>query len=235
VKGKKLSRNATIALIVGGDLLLLVLGWFMLISPQRATASSIRLATAAAEAQIVQAKQVAATPAPAAVQQPVIRTAGLYALAKAMPTSVDMPDLLLELNQLARESGVTLSTIGPGQPTPGAGFSTLSVNLGISGDFYAVTDMLYRLRTLVGVRHGDLQTYGRLFSVQSVSLSPASAGSALTASLTLDAYLYGGGGATTDGTVPAATPSSTTTGTTTTSTTSTTTTAAPSADVAPGP
>jgi hypothetical protein len=233
VKGKRLSRKATIALIVGGDLLLLVLGWFMLISPQRATASSIRLATAAAEAQIVQAKQVAATPAPAAVQQPVIRTAGLYALAKAMPSNVDMPDLLLELNQLARESGVTLSTIAPAQPTAGAGFSTLPVNLSISGDFYAVTDMLYRLRTLVGVRHGELQTYGRLFSVQSVSLAPASGGTALAAAVTLDAYLYGAGSATTDGTVPPATPSSTTTGTTTASTTTTTT--APSADVAPGP
>jgi hypothetical protein len=64
---KKLSRNAGIALIVGGDLLLLMLGWFMLISPQRATADSIRLSTSAAEAQIVQAKQVQAKPPPAAV------------------------------------------------------------------------------------------------------------------------------------------------------------------------
>ena len=43
MKDKKLSRNAGIAMIIGGDILLLLLGWFMLISPQRATADSIRL------------------------------------------------------------------------------------------------------------------------------------------------------------------------------------------------
>jgi Tfp pilus assembly protein PilO len=149
VKEKKLSRNAGIALIVGGDLLLLLLGWFMLISPQRATATSIRLATSAAEAQIVQAKQVQATPPPAAVQQPEIKTADIYSLADAMPSTIDMPDLLLELNQLARASGVSLSTISPGQPTALPGYSVVPISLSVGGDFYSLTDMLYRLRTLV--------------------------------------------------------------------------------------
>jgi hypothetical protein len=222
---KKLSRNAGIALIVGGDLLLLMLGWFMLISPQRATADSIRLSTSAAEAQIVQAKQVQATPPPAAVQQPEIKTADIYSLANAMPSTIDMPDLLLELNQLARASGVTVDTISPGQPTPLTGYSVVPISVGLSGDFYSVTDMLYRLRTLVAVRHGDLQTSGRLFSVDSISLSPGGLGAGLTAQVALNAYLYGG----TPPVAPVA-PAATST-----DTTSTNTTAAPSADVAPAP
>jgi Tfp pilus assembly protein PilO len=227
LKAKKLSRNAGIAMIVGGDLLLLLLGWFMLISPQRATADSIRLATSAAEAQIVQAKQVQATPPPAAVQQPEIKTADIYSLADAMPTTIDMPDLLLELNQLARASGVTLSKISPGQPTALTGYSVVPIGIGVSGDFYSVTDMLYRLRTLVAVRHGDLQTSGRLFSVDSISLGPSSVGVELTADVALNVYLYGGTPPVIP-VVPAATPGST-------DTTSTTTTTAPSADVAPAP
>jgi Tfp pilus assembly protein PilO len=226
-KSKKLSRNAGIALIVGGDLLLLVLGWFMLISPQRATADSIRLATSAAEAQIVQAKQVQATPPPAAVQQPEIKTADIYSLNDAMPTSIDMPDLLLELNQLARASGVSMTNMSPGLPTALTGYSVVPLSVGIEGDFYSVTDMLYRLRTLVAVRHGDLQTSGRLFSVDSVTLAPSGVGSKLTAALSLNAYLYGG-----TPPVAAAAPAVTPT---TTDTTSTTTTTAPSADVAPAP
>jgi hypothetical protein len=229
VKEKKLSRNAGIALIVGGDLLLLMLGWFMLISPQRATADSIRLATSAAEAQIVQAKQVQATPPPAAVQQPEIKTADIYSLADAMPTAIDMPDLLLELNQLARASGVTLSTISPGQPAALTGYSVVPIGITVAGDFYSVTDMLYRLRTLVAVRHGELQTSGRLFSVDSISLSPLGVGSKLTADVALNAYLYGGNPPVVP-VVPAATPAATSTGTT-----STPTTTAPSADVAPAP
>ena len=41
MKGKRISKSTAIALIVGGDLLLLVVGWFMLVSPQRSTAQSI--------------------------------------------------------------------------------------------------------------------------------------------------------------------------------------------------
>jgi Tfp pilus assembly protein PilO len=226
LKGKKLSRNAGIAMIVGGDLLLLLLGWFMLISPQRATADSIRLATSAAEAQIVQAKQVQATPPPAAVQQPEIKTADIYSLADAMPTTIDMPDLLLELNQLARASGVTMSKISPGQSSLLTGYSVVPISIGVTGDFYSVTDMLYRMRTLVAVRHGNLQTSGRLFSVDSVSLSPSTIGAQLTAEVLLDAYLYSA--------VPVAAPLPVA-GATSTGTTSTTTTTAPSADVAPAP
>jgi hypothetical protein len=226
MKGKKLSRNAGIAMIIGGDLLLLLLGWFMLISPQRGIADSIRLATAAAEAQIVEAKTVQATPPPAAVQQPEIKTADIYSLAKAMPDTVDMPDLLLELNQLARASGVTLSKISPGQPTPATGFSVLPISLGVSGDFYSVTDMLYRLRTAVAVRHGALHTSGRLFSVDSIALGPSNLGAQLSVDMKLNAFLYTPAPPVTP--VVAGAPTST-------DTTSTPTTPAPSADVAPGP
>jgi Tfp pilus assembly protein PilO len=225
-KAKKLSRNTGILLIVGGDLLLLVLGWFMLISPQRATADSMRLATSAAEAQIVQAKEVQATPPPAAVQQPEIKTADVYSLNDAMPTTIDMPDLLLELNQLARAAGVSMTNMSPGLPTVLTGYSVVPLSIGIVGDFYSVTDMLYRLRTLVAVRHGDLQTSGRLFSVDSVALAPSGVGADLTASVSLNAYLYGGTPAV--AAAPVVTPGATT------DTTATTTTTA-SADVAPAP
>jgi len=231
MKDKKLSRHAGVTLIVGGDILLLLLGWFMLISPQRATADSIRLATSAAEAQIVEAKAVSTTPPPAAVQQPEIKTANIYSLAKAMPSTIDMPDLLLELNQLAQASGVTLSKISPSPAAPANGYSIVAVDLGVTGDFYSVTDMLYRLRTLVAVRHGDLQTSGRLFSVDSVSLAPASVGADLNVDIHLNAYLYAAAApAAVAGALPAPVP-----GSTATTTTSTTTTPAPSADVAPSP
>jgi Tfp pilus assembly protein PilO len=227
VKGRKLPSKAAIGLIIGGDLLLLVVGWFFLIAPQRSTAASIVQATAAAEVQLEEAKKPVVHVKPAAVQQPEIKTADLYSLAKAMPSTVDMPNLLLELDQVARSAGVNLSTISPGAPTPSltGGFSTVAINLSFSGDFYSLTDMLYRLRSLVSVRNGALQTSGRLFSVGSVGLARGSSGSALNASVVVNAYVYGG--APVLPVAPAA-PAST-------DTTNTTTTAAPAADVAPGP
>lgn len=233
MKSRKIPKQAAIALIIGGDLLLLALGWFLLISPQRATANSIAHATEAAQAQIQQAKlKPIVPPKPAAVQQPDIKTANLYALAKAMPSTLDAPNLLLELSQIARASGVKLSAIAPGQSAtpPGGGVTTVPITLNVSGNFYTLTDLVYRLRSLVSVRNGELATAGRLYSVSSLSLNPAGSGgsSALTGSLTLDAYVYGSTPAAPAAPVPGATE----TGSTSTTTTTTTT---PAADVAAGP
>ena len=218
------NRKAAIALIIGGDLIVLMLGWFMLIGPQRATAAQISKATAATEAQIAEASRPVTTPTPAAVQtQPDIRTADLYSLAKAMPNDLDTPDLLLELNLLARESGVTLGSISPGDPVAVGAYSTVPVSLSVTGDFYSLTDYLYRLRTLVGVNDGQLRTAGRLYSVGTLSMTGGTDGTALQATLTVSAYVWGTAGAT-GATASAVTPvapatdtSSTTTDTTTTS------------------
>lgn len=243
MKKGKLQGKAAIALIIGGDLLLLALGWFALIGPQRATAASIVQATAAAEAQIVEAKRPVKIVKPTAVVQPEIRTADLYSLAKAMPSTEDMPNLLLQLDQVARSSGVTLTSIAPGPATPSTGtsFSTVTITLALSGDFYSLTDLLYRLRSLVAVRNGALQTSGRLFSVGSVGLTPTGTGAQLNATVIMNAYVYGtaaAAGALAPA-APAAAAGTDTTSTTTVSTTtiSTQTTTAPSSgdNVAPRP
>jgi len=228
----KLSRRNAVFLIIGGDLLLLALGWMLLVSPQRHTAASIAQATRAAEAQIEEAQhavQQAENP-PTAPKQPEIRTAALYELAKAMPSTTDMPDVLLELDQVARAAGVTVNSITPGAISPGNGYGVLPITLSFTGDFYSLTDLLYRLRTLVAVRHGELDATGRLFAVDTVGLSPTGAGKQLTASVTVNTFVYGAAAPTApDTTAP---PSTDTTGTDTT-TTDTTTTPAPSADAAP--
>jgi hypothetical protein len=219
MRGKKIPKGTAIALIVGGDLVLLVLGWFLLVSPQRATAKSNAQATQATLVQIDQVKLAATKAAAPVVQpkQPEIQTAYLYKLSKAMPLTTDMPNLLLELNQVVRSTGVQLSSIAPAptDPTTGATKITLSV----SGDFYSVTDRLYRLRTLVAVRNGGLEVSGRLFSITSVGLTPSGTGRVLNASVTLDAFTFGAaaqaaGAAVTP--VPAVTTATSTGATTTT-------------------
>ena len=224
----KFSRRNAVILIIGGDLLLLVLGWMLLVSPQRQTAKSIARATQAAEAQIEEAQRLVQQPKTptAAPKQPEIRTAALYELAKAMPETTDMPDLLLELDQVARAAGVTVNSITPGAVSPGNGFGVLPISIAFSGDFYSLTDLLYRLRTLVAVRHGELDASGRLFAVDTVGLSGS--GNQLTASVTVNTFVYGA--ATPDAPVETP-PAAETTGTDTTATT--TTTPAPSADAAP--
>jgi Tfp pilus assembly protein PilO len=226
MKAKKLPRGATIGMIVAGDIVLLLMGWFLLVSPQRSTAKSIARSVAATEGQIAEARKPVVQPS-AAVQpkQPEIRTAYLYKLSKAMPMTQDMPDLLLEISQVVRNSGVHLTSIAPSPPDP-TGATDISV--AVSGDFYSLTDLLYRVRSLVAVRQGALDVSGRLFTIKSVGLTPTGTGRTLNGAITLSAFTFGAAAANAAA-APVVTP--TDTSTTSTDTTSGTTTSA-SADSA---
>lgn len=222
---RPLPKGAVIGGIVGAGLAVLLLGWFGLVQPQSHKAASLVKQTAAVQqeiasnlAQIAAQKNVSAVPA-----APKIRVADVYKLAKAMPSNVDMPDILLEIDQVARDAGVQLQSISPSPPT---GDGKINLSLTVQGDFFTVTDLLYRLRNFVSVRNGALEASGRLFDVDNVSLAP-SGGRKVTASITLHTYQYTNAPA-----AAAAAPTATTS--TDTSSTSTGTTTAP-ATPASGP
>jgi hypothetical protein len=61
----------------------------------------------------------------------------------------------------------------------------------VKGDFYSLTDLLYRLRSLVAVRDGALDVSGRLFSVKSVGFTPEGQGTSLSANIQLSTYTFG--------------------------------------------
>jgi Tfp pilus assembly protein PilO len=213
---KQLPLPAQLALIVGGALLVLALGYFIAVGPLSHKAAGLRNQTAAVQQQIADdlAQVAAARGVGAAAAAQTIKVADVYKLAKAMPAVTDMPDVLIELDQTARAAGVDLQTLTPGgASTAGTnGYSMLPLTMTVAGNFYTVTDLLYRLRNLVYVRGGALQANGRLFSVNSVSLSPSN-GKSISAQIAVDTYVYGG--------AIAAVPSSTTPSTTTTTTTTT--------------
>ena len=215
----KLPKGATVAMIVGGDILLLLMGWVLLVSPQRSTAKSIARSVQATEAQIIEARKPVVQPKAAKPPtQPEIKTAYLYKLSKAMPMTQDMPNLLLELSQVVRNSGVQLTSLSPAPPDPSG---TTGVTLAVTGDFYSVTDLLYRLRGLVAVHDGALDVAGRLFTIKSIGLTPTGAGKALNGSIQLTTYSFGAQAAAAQAAAAAAaTPPSTDTAATTDTTAS---------------
>jgi Tfp pilus assembly protein PilO len=185
----KLPKGATVAMIVGGDVLLLLMGWLLLVSPQRSTAQSIARSVQATQAQIIEARKPIIQPrAVRPPTQPEIKTAYLYKLSKAMPMTQDMPNLLLELSQVVRNAGVQLTSLSPALPDPSG---ATGVTLAVTGDFYSVTDLLYRLRGLVAVHDGALDVAGRLFTIKSIGLTPTGAGKALNGSIQLTTYTFG--------------------------------------------
>lgn len=181
---RPLPKGAVIGGIVAAGLLVGLLGWMLVVSPQKHKAVALDQQTASVQQQIAQNLQAVAA-AKNVSAAPTIRVADVYKLARAMPAATDMPNLLIELDQVAKDAGVDLQTISPSQQLDGS----TKLSLSLQGDFFTVTDLLYRLRNLVFVRHGELEATGPLFSIDTVSLSP-SGKNQLTASVTLHTSVY---------------------------------------------
>jgi len=209
-----LQKNGLAVLVAVGAVAVVALGWLVLIGPKQKQIGDLKQQTAAARQQIADDLARAAT-ARGATGAPQIKTADIYRLQTAMPSAVDMPDLLLELDTTAKAAGVNLESISPSAlADSGNGYATERVSLTADGNFYTLTDLLYRLRNMVYARGGVLESNGRIFSVDSVTISPN--GNKLSANITLETYVYGAlPGATSSSTVPGATS---TTDTTTSST-----------------
>ena len=99
---KNLSPTAQVALVVGVLLLVVLVGWFALISPKRSTASSLEKQTAAVQAEIARNSSSAFTQA-----LPAVRSASVFSLTQAMPTKLDTPGVIITLNGLAHASGIS--------------------------------------------------------------------------------------------------------------------------------
>ena len=205
-KKRKLSPMATTGVIAGAILLVLALGLFLVVLPQKTKAADLGKDIVATQAQIVQARALA-TQKPA---QP-IRVANLFKLVKAMPDEMDMTGIMLQLNQTASDAGIEFDTIAPLVALPGIGYQKVPISLTFTGNYYGLTDFLFRLRNLVIVRGGALGATGRLFSVNGLEFGAGSGGFPnISAKVNVAAYIYGGGVAPT----PAATTPTDTTSTT---------------------
>jgi len=229
MKTKPLPQNAMIAIVVGAVLLFGLAGWFLLVHPQGGKVSNLkRQATDVQEKIDAYNQQVAA-----ARSAPKIEVADVYRLAKAMPDKTDMPDLLLELSQLARDTGIRFDSISPQALAPIGSYAVLPISVTFNGNFYNLADFLYRLRSLVTVHAGRLDATGRLFSVDTLTFnqSPLKFPN-IQATLVIDAFVYAAAPA--PAPAPAVTPPASAT-TTTTSTTTTTDSSSASASATGAP
>jgi len=169
-----LSDGKKIASIAGALVLVVIIGYFALIAPKRSSAASLKKQTAAVQQQIDANRSTAFTEA-----LPAVRSANIFKLAKAMPKQVEMPNVILQLSQLAAASGITFDQVTP-TPTGSATTTALTVpdttdpfavqpiQVSFTGTFYNLVSFLQRVRNLVRVENGRLRASGRLFDVSDV-------------------------------------------------------------------
>jgi Tfp pilus assembly protein PilO len=196
--------------------------YFVLIRPKAAESARLDEEVAELEAQAAVAPTQPNNPQPR-VQ---IDVADLFRLAKALPDGSDIAGIMLELNAMASASGIEFVSIQPGEPVSFTDYSALPITLTFHGNYYDLTDFLYRMRNLVTVRDGVLDAAGRLYTLDVLDLheAPEQSFPKIEAVLTLSAFSYGA--VTTPATpgAPAATTTSDATDTTQSFSTETTTT-----------
>ena len=186
---RKLSPVSASVIVAVFALAILAGGIFLLIMPERDKAASLTKDVASTNQQISQARALAE-------QKPAqpIHVADLFKLVKAMPDRLDMPGILLQLNQTASDSGIEFDSITPSPAGPGATYQIVPIQLEFSGNFYDLNDFLFRLRNLVSVRGGKLGATGRLFAVESIDFAEGPGGFPnIHATLHVNAYVYGTG------------------------------------------
>jgi Tfp pilus assembly protein PilO len=193
----------------------------LVVAPQGAKAANLQKQADAVQIQIYNRRAEIKK----GLHPPTIETADLFRLARAMPDRTDMPGIILTLSDLARSAGIRFDLIEPvSGGTPSGSYETDRIHLVFNGDFYGLSDFLYRLRSLVTVHDGKLEASGRLFNADTVTFNVlADAFPKISAELFVNAYVYGA--------APPPPPAPTTTDGTTTS--PTTTTPAASTDTAP--
>jgi Tfp pilus assembly protein PilO len=215
-----LTREMQIALICGALLFVAIAGYFTLVSSKRSEAKKLRAETVKVQAQIDRTRSTAYAKA-----LPAVKSAAVFRLAQAMPDDVEMPNVMLELNQLAEDSGITFDEITPQTPIADTSFDVQPITVVFTGNYYSLADFLLRVRTLVRIHGGKLITKGRMFSVSGVTFSEADRKFPyISANLTIDSFVLSNGTAT-----PAVPVAGATTATSTTQTTTTPAASAPSA------
>jgi Tfp pilus assembly protein PilO len=222
-------KAAQVALTACALLLVAMVGYFALIAPKHHTAASLKKQTAAVQAQIDKNRSDAFTKA-----LPAVRSASVFSLTQAMPSQLDTPEVILQLNGLAHASGISFDQISPGAggtdttPDPTSPFAAYPVQVQFSGSFYNLVTFLQRVRNLVRVQHGNLFTSGRLFDMSNITFAASAKGfPQIQATLVLNEFVPQTPVATTP-TTPGSTGTTSTTTTSTATTTSNPTSAAPS-------
>jgi hypothetical protein len=191
---RKPSQKAVAGVIAGLMLLAVVASYFLLISPQRAKASELAKEAEAARQELTRLRALSLE----SRQTQPIRVADLFRLTKAIPNEVDMPGMILELNRIARDTGIRFDSITPQAAAESTnGYQIVPINLVFQGNYFELSDFLFRVRSLVGVRGGRLSATGRLFVVDSVAFSEGvKKFPQIQATLTVSAFVYGSSTAT---------------------------------------
>jgi type IV pilus assembly protein PilO len=141
---------------------IIAVAWMFLISPLRSDIADTNASITEQQQKLsqAQAKLAAAQTTRAEGQK---NQARLMELAKMVPQSTQVPSLLVEIQDLADQSGINFLSVSPGEPSEATGFKIIPLSLSFTGTYFDLSDFAYRVEQLVAAP-------GRLLTVKSIDL-----------------------------------------------------------------
>lgn len=144
--------------------------------------------------QQVQSAQALLARLESAKSRSAVTEAQLLKVGTQMPDSPQLPTLMVEMQNLADEAGVSVTAFSPGQPSPSttANYTEIPITTAVTAQWDDLLDYLHRL-----------QNSTRLLRVTNVSIAPDSSSTTtvtageeanLTVTLAMKAYVIGNNG-----------------------------------------
>lgn len=157
-----MSRRSIYILSGAVLVVLLIAYWFLLLSPLRSDIADVD--TRIADEQMKLEQNQAQLAALERTRLDARRNeARLIELSKMMPPTTELASLLLQIQDLATESGINFMTITPGAPIEAGQYQTVPLSLEFTGTFFDLNDFIYRAEQMVA---GP----GRILTVKVVNL-----------------------------------------------------------------
>lgn len=164
-----MSRRVRLILMSIALVAVAALCWFFLLNPLRGQISDTEQAIDDQRQQLAIARTEVAQ-AEATKQEGRRNQARLLELNKMVPPTEELPSLLLQLQDLADQSGIAFIAVTPGEPRvpqDSTSYQIVPLDLQFSGTYFDVSDFIYRAEQMVA---GP----GRLLTVKTLGLSAPS-------------------------------------------------------------
>lgn len=162
------------AVIVIGFVIVAIAAWALLIRPIAAEESDLRAEVADLEAALV--AQQAARQDAGLEGRPKLRYAYGFDLTRALPDEHDVPRILLELDAITAEAGVSFDAIQPGEPTANGPAGVLPLSATFAGSYDDLREALASIRRVTKVRDKTVRSKGRLYTVDAVDFHESADG-----------------------------------------------------------
>jgi hypothetical protein len=180
--------NGTMAIVLSSVAVLVVVlvGWFAFVSPQRSKASDLSDQVASASTELANDEALIAAPHRKQTE------ADAKIAQTAVPDQAKVSELLRQLTAYATQSRTELDSISPGTPTVAGTAQALPIQLTFKGRYFGLQKLLKLLRQSADLKNGKVTGKGRLYTVDSIQFAGGASGGDITATLAINAFIYTG-------------------------------------------